>query len=160
MHTRLITPLLIVAATLPLGGCAISIGDRGAPTPAAAAPARAATLAIRFEGIETPKGQIMLSVFDNAAAHDQNGAPVRVAAVPVEGTTALATFEGLAPGDYAVKAFHDLDGDGKMGSNPFGMPLEPFAFSNDAKAQGGPPRWEAARFPVAAGANAIRISIK
>lgn len=159
MTIRFLTPLLIAAAALPLGGCAISINDPGAPSPSVSR-AAAATLAIRFEGIETPKGQIMLSVFDNAAAHDQNGAPVRVAAVPVEGTTALASFEGLAPGDYAVKAFHDIDGDGKMGTNPFGMPLEPYAFSNNAKVQGGPPRWEAARFPVAAGANTIRITIK
>lgn len=158
MTFRLVTPL-ILAAALPLGGCAVSIGDRGSPA-SAAAPARAASLTIRFEGIETPAGQIMLSVFDNAAAHDQNGAPVRVAAVPVEGTTAVARFEGLKPGDHAVKSFHDIDGDGKMGSNPFGMPFEPFAFSNNAKAQGGPPPWEAARFPVAAGANAIRITIK
>lgn len=160
MSNRLVTPLLIVVAALPLGGCAISIGDRGTPSPAVAAPTRAASLAVRFEGIETPRGQIMLSVFDNAADHDQNGAPVRVAAVPIEGTTALASFVGLPPGDYAVKAFHDIDGDGMLGSNPFGIPLEPFAFSNDAKAQGGPPRWEAARFPVVAGANAIRITIK
>lgn len=160
MTFRSVTPLLLAAAAaLPLGGCAISINDPGAPSPSVAR-AAAATLMIRFEGIETPNGQIMLSVFDNAAAHDGNGAPVRVAAVPVDGTTALASFEGLAPGDYAVKAFHDIDGDGKMGTNPFGMPLEPYAFSNNAKAQGGPPRWDAARFPVAAGANAIRIAIK
>lgn len=160
MTFRSATPLLLAAAAaLPLGGCAISINDPGAPSPSVAR-AAAATLMIRFEGIETPNGQIMLSVFDNAAAHDGNGAPVRVAAIPVDGTTAVASFEGLAPGDYAVKAFHDIDGDGKMGTNPFGMPLEPYAFSNNAKAQGGPPRWEAARFSVAAGANTIRITIK
>ncbi|MFM7378289.1 MAG: DUF2141 domain-containing protein [Erythrobacter sp.] len=159
MTFRHVTPLLIVAAAMPLSGCSIAINDPGAPSPSVvrAAPA---TLAIRFEGIETTKGQIMLSVFDNAAAHDQNGAPVRVAAVPVEGATTVASFEGLAPGDYAVKAFHDIDGDGKMGTNPFGMPLEPYAFSNNAKAQGGPPLWAATRFPVAAGANTVRITIK
>lgn len=159
MTFRFVTPVLLAAAALPLGGCAISINDPGAPSPSVAR-AAAASLTIRFEGIETPKGQIMLSVFDSAAAHDQNGAPVRVAAVPVEGTTAVASFEGLAPGDYAVKAFHDIDGDGKMGTNPFGMPIEPYAFSNNAKVHGGPPRWDAARFPVVAGANAIRITIK
>ena len=159
MNTRLITPLLIIAAALPLGGCAISINDPGAPSPSVAR-AAAASLTIRFEGIETPKGQIMLSVFDNADAHDRNGAPVRVAAIPVEGKTAIASFEGLAPADYAIKAFHDVDGDRKMGTNPFGMPLEPYAFSNNAKVQGGPPLWDAARFPVAAGSNTIRITIK
>lgn len=157
MNTHLLA-VIAAAAALPLGGCAVSIGDTAeiarAPAPAAA------SLTIRFLGIETPKGQIMLSMFDTQSAHDQNGAPMRVAAATVAGTTAVVQFEGLAPGDYAIKAFHDVDGDGKMGTNPFGMPLEPFAFSNDAKVEGGPAKWDAARFPVAVGANTITITIK
>lgn len=158
MTTRLLAAI-IAAATLPLGSCAVSIGDT-AEIARAAAPAAAATLTIRFVGIEAPTGQIMLSLFDSQAAHDQNGAPVRAAAVPVAGASAVVQFEGLAPGGYAVKAFHDVDGDGKMGTNPFGMPIEPFAFSNDAKADGGPAKWEAARFAVAAGVNTAAITIK
>lgn len=159
MNTFAFPTLLILACAVPLGGCAISIGDT-APAPRAAAPESSASLVVRFQGIETPTGQIMLSVFDSEAAHDQGGKPVRVAAVPIEGTGATANFEGLAPGNYAIKAFHDVDGDEQMGTNPFGMPLEPFAFSNDAKAEGGPAKWAASRFPVAAGANTITIRIK
>jgi uncharacterized protein (DUF2141 family) len=144
---------------LPLGGCAVSIGDT-VELPRAAAPASSANLAVRFEGIEKATGQIMLSVFDSAAAHDQGGTPIRAAAVPVEGNKATARFTGLAPGEYAIKAFHDVDGDGDMDTNPFGLPIEPFAFSNNAKAEGGPARWEAARFTVAAGENAVTIAIK
>jgi len=161
MRSPLLSTLL-TAAGIALGGCVVTIG--AAATAAAQTveqpAAAAAGLAVRFEGIETHTGQIMLSVFDNAAAHDQGGKPVRAAVVPVEGAAATAVFAGLAPGDYAIKAFHDVDGDGKMGTNPFGMPLEPFAFSNNAKAEGGPPRWEAARFTVAAGDNAVTIAIK
>ncbi len=146
-------PVLIAVLALPLGGCAVSIGDSGdvvrVPAPAAS------SLTVRLQGIETPKGQIMLAMFDSAAAHDRGGEPVRAAAVPVTGASAVTTFEGLAPGDYAIKLFHDLDGDNQMDTNPFGMPIEPFAFSNDAKAEGGPAMWEATRFPVAAGANTI-----
>lgn len=159
MTFRRLTPLLLVAAALPPGGCAASTGDRGAPAPAAA-PAAGASLTVRFEGIETPRGQIMLAMFDSAEAHDKDGAPVRVAAVPVAGSAAVIEIADLAPGDYGIKVFHDLDGDSQMDTNPFGMPLEPFAFSNDAKAQGGPALWAATRFPVVAGANAIRITIK
>lgn len=160
MRTPLLSTLL-TAAGIALGGCVVTIGAAAtAAGQAVGQPAAAAALAIRFEGIETPTGQIMLSVFDNAAAHDQGGKPLRAAIVPVEGAAVTARFEGLAPGDYAVKAFHDVDGDGKMATIPFGMPLEPFAFSNNAKAEGGPPRWEAASFAVAAGDNVVTIAIK
>lgn len=157
MTFRLVTPLLLAA--LPLGGCVMSINDPGAPSPSAA---RAATgnLTVRFEGIETPEGQIMLAMFDSAQAHDKGGPPVRVAAVPVTGPSAIIQIEGLAPGDYGIKVFHDLDGDSQMDTNPFGMPIEPFAFSNNARAEGGPALWAATRFPIVAGANAIRITIK
>lgn len=118
------------------------------------------TLEVAFVGIERQTGQIMMSVYDNEAAHDGGGKPVRVAAVTVEGGRAVVRFEGLAPGSYAIKAFHDVDGNGEMATNPFGMPLEPFAFSNDAKPEGGPARWHAAHFPVSAGANAVSITIQ
>lgn len=149
---------MIASFALSLGGCAVSIGET-VELPAGAVPV-ASTLEVRFEGIEAPTGQIMLSLFDNQIAHDQNGAPMRGAIAPVSGSRATARFDGLAPGNYAVKAFHDIDGNGKMGTNPFGLPIEPFAFSNDAVAEGGPAKWAAAQFAVAPGANTITITIK
>lgn len=148
---------VIVPASLSLGGCAVSIGDKvelPATVPATS------MLEVKFQEIEAPTGQIMLSLFDNQIAHDQNGAPVRGATVRVSGSAATARFEGLAPGTYAVKAFHDVDGDGKMATNPFGLPIEPFAFSNDAVAEGGPAKWAKTQFTVAPGANTITITIK
>lgn len=133
MKTFLLTSLL-AAAALPLGGCAVSIGDKQEVARVAAPASTSADLTVQFVGIETQTGQILMSMFDNAAAHDGNGAPVRVAMAPIKEGMATARFEGLPPGDYAIKAFHDVDGNGQMATNPFGLPLEPFAFSNDAKA--------------------------
>lgn len=119
-----------------------------------------ATLTVRFEQIEAPTGQVLFSLFDSEAAHDAGGKPVRGAIAKVEGANAVAVIEGLPPGRYAIKAFHDIDGDGQMKSNPFGAPLEPYAFSNNAKAEGGPAKWAAASFDVSAGSAETRISIK
>jgi len=152
-------PLILLAASLSLPSCVMTIGDTVA-SQRAVAPSSAGTLVVRFEGIENPSGQILLSLFDNQAAHDGNGTPARVAAIPIDGQTALARFEGLAPGPYAIKAFHDIDGDGNMRTNPFGLPLEPFAFSNNARAEGGPARWDATRFAVVTGDNRVSIRIK
>lgn len=158
MITRKLT-MFLAAACLPLGGCVVSIGDTGEVS-RAAAPQAATSLTVVFEGIETPTGTIMMSLFNSEAAHDGGGEPLRVSMAAIEGTTATAVFEGLAPGEYAVKSFHDIDGDMEMGTNPFGLPTEPFAFSNNAPARGGPPLWAATRFAVAPGANRISITIK
>jgi uncharacterized protein (DUF2141 family) len=158
MTTRTLTTIL-AATCMALGSSAASAAAAPA-TAVAAATQPAGVLTIVFEGIETPTGTIMMSLFDSEAAHDEGGDPVQVAMAPIKGTTATVAFEGLAPGDYAVKAFHDVDGDMQMSTNPFGMPTEPFAFSNNAPAQGGPAKWEAARFAVTPGANRITITIK
>lgn len=91
-------------------------------------------------------GDVMVAVYDSQAAYD-GGRAVRVARIDVGGGARSASFD-LPAGDYAIKAFHDVDGDGQMNKNPFGMPTEPFAFSNNAKGNMGPASWDDARFDV------------
>ena len=131
-----------------------------AAKPAAAATSAGLTLAVHLTGIATPTGAVLLSVFSSEAAFDAGGKPVASAMARVTGTTADASFPGLAPGRYAIKAFHDVDGDGKMAATPFGMPIEPYAFSNDAVGNAGPAKWAAASFDVGAKALTHTITIK
>ncbi len=41
-----------------------------------------------------------------------------------------------------------MNGDGEMNTNPFGMPTEPFGFSNNAVGNMGPASWARAHFAV------------
>ncbi len=114
-------------------------------------------LILTFEtGAET--GAVMVSLFNGEAAYASR-APVRQARVDVGRGERTATFAGLPPGTYAVTAFHDVDGDGRMNTNPFGQPIEPYAFSNNARGNMGPARWDQARFTIA-GETAQRIVIR
>lgn len=142
------TAPLGLAAALALAG-ALAFG----------APARAADLTLSFEGVKTPTGAVLLSLWDSEEAYASGKAPVAERRLSVEGDKASGVVTGLKPGRYAVKAFHDVDGDGKMAANPFGMPTEPFAFSNNAPATMGPPGWAAAAFALgeAGGVQTIRI---
>ena len=118
---------------------------------------------LTFEtGVRT--GMVMIALYDTAAAFngegqnaDANRAVARTA-IPASGRV-VATFDGLPAGDYAVKAFHDVNGDGEMNTNPFGMPTEPYAFSNNAVGNMGPARWDRAHFAVS-GETAQTISIR
>ena len=124
-------------------------------TPAAAADAR---LTVNFIGIKRPAGVIMAGVFDSEAAF-KGGEPLVGARIPVSGATAAQTLTGLKPGRYAIKAYHDLNGDGRMNTNPFGMPTEPYAASNNAPSRMGPPAWSDATFEITAGGNVQTITI-
>ncbi len=116
-------------------------------------------LTVTFQNLKAKTGSVMLSLVGSEEAYADKAPAAGQAMAPVSGDTATATFKGLAPGRYAIKAFHDVNGDGKMATNPFGMPTEPFAFSNNAGGNMGPARWADAAFEVKAGANAQTIDI-
>jgi uncharacterized protein (DUF2141 family) len=141
---RLIAAAALIAPALTAGALAQTIP---ATTPTTAA-APAATLTVAFTNIAEPKGEIMFVLFDSEASFDRGGKPVRAIVVPVSGASASIAVPGLPAGRYGIKAFHDLDGDQKMSSNPYGMPIEPFAFSNNAVGNMGPAKWADAAFDV------------
>lgn len=139
-----IAPVLALAAALTVA--------------APAAPAFAAHLTVAFPSA-APQGQIMVAVFNSEANYGGEGQPAKAAMLDAAAGQTSVTFDGLPDGDYAVRAFHDLNGDGKMNTNPFGMPVEPFAFSNNAVGNMGPASWERAKF-AAAGATTQSIDLK
>lgn len=125
---------------------------------AVSAPAFAGDLTIAFP-TAAPRGKIMVAVFDSAANYGGEGQPARYATVDGAEGQVQVVFDNLPDGDYAVRAFHDLNGDGKMNTNPFGMPIEPYAFSNKAVGMMGPATWEQAKFAMA-GASVQSIDLK
>lgn len=120
----------------------------------------AASLSLTFKGIETQQGAVMAVLFDSEDAYSGKGAPVRPIMIKADKAEVAAQLAGLKPGRYAIKSFHDIDGDGKMGTNPFGMPIEPFAFSNNAVGNMGPAKWADAVFEIKAGTNSQSISFQ
>jgi uncharacterized protein (DUF2141 family) len=126
--------------------------------PALAEPAASdAVITLTFD-TAAPTGQVMVVLFGGEEAYAGRGAPVAHAMVNVAAGQHTATFT-VPAGDYAVKAFHDVDGDGRMNTNPFGMPTEPYAFSNNARGNMGPATWSQAHF-TAAGATAQTIRLR
>ncbi len=125
--------------------------------PALAQNAGDSTVSLTFE-TDAPTGAVMVALFDSEAAYSGGGRPVGQMRLDVAAGERTATFKGLPAGDYAAKSFHDVDGDGEMNTNPFGMPTEPYAFSNNAVGNMGPASWDRARFAVSgAAAQTIRL---
>jgi uncharacterized protein (DUF2141 family) len=140
---------------LPLIAAAASALALIAAVPAFAGP-NGDTLTLTFETGATT-GAVMVVLYDSEAAYD-GGQPVRALTLPANAPV-VAVFDNLPAGDYAVKAFHDVNGDGQMNVSPFGMPTEPYAFSNNAVGNMGPAKWDRAHFTVS-GATAQTIRIR
>lgn len=153
MSTPRLRTLVLLLSVLTLQAALLS------PVPGNAAPAPAtASLTISFTGVGKPGGAIMAGVFDSRDAFDGDR-PVQGVRIPVNGPRVSQTITGLKPGRYAIKAYHDVNGDGRMNTNPFGLPTEPYAASNNAPSRMGPPAWADAVIDLVAGDNAHTITI-
>ena len=127
---------------------------------AAALYAEPLTLTVNLKGFKSDKGNVEVALFDQAAAFPTK--PEKAIAkqrAPITGGAATVEFRDLKPGTYAVSAYHDANGNGKMDSNFIGIPKEPTGASNDAKGRMGPPSFKDAQFTLNAPAE-ITISIQ
>ena len=77
----------------------------------------------------------------------------------VRGTT-LVTVPGVPAGRYAVQAFQDVNGNGKLDRGLFGVPKEPIGISRDAPIHFGPPRWQDAAFDHGAGPQRVTLKLR
>lgn len=120
-----------------------------------ATPAYADDVTIALQGIKKPTGSIVLCLWskDESFPDCESGKAVKRIVVPANATS--ARFENVPAGTYAISAFHDANGNGKLDSNFLGLPLESVGMSNNPKLNG-PPRFKPARFKIA-GSTKINI---
>lgn len=55
-------------------------------------------------------------------------------------------FESIPFGSYAVAIYQDVNGNGKLDKGMFGIPSEPFAFSNNFRPKFGGPSFDKCKF--------------
>lgn len=118
-----------------------------------------ASLDLTINNVESADGQIRVAVFDSQEGWKGNSA-VRTAVVDAGTGSVTVTLDGLQPGELGIKLYHDADGDGDLDTGSFGIPSEPYGFSNDAPVRFGPPAWKQARFTLGEGASAHSITLR
>jgi len=106
-------------------------------------------LTLRFEGMKSYEGQVLVAVYDRAeeCCTNPEKAHKKLAFRLSEGSNTY-TLNGLRPGNYAIVAVHDANANGQMDTNFFGLPKEDYAVSNGAKNLFGPPKFQDAAFPL------------
>jgi uncharacterized protein (DUF2141 family) len=66
----------------------------------------------------------------------------------------------IPAGEYAVAVFADMNGNGVLDSNFFGIPTEPVGVSRDAQGRFGSPKFADAAFKMGDGVTALAIELK
>jgi len=124
---------------------------------------KSGTIKVRVEGVQNGQGQVRIALEKNAKDFDSGSFDMPKYLSRVEkakGDTVSVTFPAVPYGTYAIKAFQDLDGDGKLKTGFMGSPEEPWGFSNDATGFMGPADFSDAKFDLNAPELELTIHLK
>lgn len=127
---------------------------------AAEAPAATGVLEVHVTGFPDDGGSAFIGLYDDEALWlDEDARPDTAARLPIEGGQVRWRVEGLAPGVYAVRVYHDANGNGALDKTRRGVPREAYGFSNDPPPRRGPAPWNDARFEIGPGETRIEITL-
>jgi uncharacterized protein (DUF2141 family) len=126
-----------------------------APEQPGGAPGGSAVISVVVENVETSGGTVNIGLCDKGLSRETcpYDKEVQAAAGFVE-----VTFESIPPGNYAVVAYHDLNGNGQF-DRFLGLPREPYALSGRAATEM-VPSFNDAALPIRTGENAVVIRLK
>ncbi len=110
--------------------------------------ASAARITVTIYGVHSNQGNVFVGLYASPAKFLQGNEcdaqkKVRASTGPI-----TVAFDNLAPGTYAVGAFHDENGNDHLDTNFLGLPIEGYALSNGVRAVMSKPTFQEAAFTV------------
>lgn len=108
-------------------------------------------LKVELSNVNSTDGLLMVAVYDRSENFLKTEKVCAQKIIPVKNAGSLKVSLGhLPPGQYALTCFHDLNGNGMLDTNMFGIPLEPYGFSNNARPKFRAPTWDESVFTLSA----------
>lgn len=105
------------------------------------------TITVTIDGLRNENGYVAVALH-NGDTEFPGGEGFMNEYVEAKKGSIEVVFKKVPAGEYAIAVLHDENGDEEMSFNEYGMPLEGFGFSNEAKAEAGPPEFGEASFDV------------
>jgi uncharacterized protein (DUF2141 family) len=126
-------------------------------TPARAQPAvpAAGCVQVQVENVRPEQGMLMIAAYGDAASF--NKAPLVATQMPAGGATMNFALCGVAGTSVALTLFQDLNGNGKLDANAFGVPTEPWGASGKPAAMAAP-TWDATSVPLDGTTIVVKLS--
>ena len=94
------------------------------------------------DGLRNREGKIVAALFDRPENFPHEAVRGKVIGIGERGITFI--FDDVKPGRYALAVIHDENDNGKLDTNAIGIPIEGFAFGNNAMGFFGPPSFKKA----------------
>lgn len=105
-------------------------------------------LTLTISNIKYIEGELIIGLFNNGDRFLEEGQAYKTFSVEVQNSSEVLVIKNLPLGDYAVSMYHDKNSNGKCDRNFFGIPNEPYAFSNNFKPKFSAPTFQDCKFEL------------
>ncbi len=126
-------------------------------TPPRITPPAKAILTVDVHNVQLRKGIVFVAIFRPGKDFPE-GEPLEGKKVAATSGSVKTVFS-VEPGDYAVAVYHDENSNGKMDKRMFGIPKEPYGFSNDFRPTLSAPKFRDCQFKVGSDGKTIRVKL-
>lgn len=107
----------------------------------------------------TKSGKINVAIYREGGEFPDDKFLVKTQTGECKTNVCTFQFQDLAFGEYAIAIYQDENGNGKLDTGTFGIPTEPFAFSNNFKPRWGGPSFEKCSFKFEGDKQSIAITM-
>jgi uncharacterized protein (DUF2141 family) len=118
------------------------------------------TVSIHVSGLKSQSSNLYVAVFDSEEGFPKPEHSSTTTTIPVSAESVEFSLSLPDSSTTGIAIFQDLNGDGKLTKNGFGLPIEPYGFSNNARSTFGPPSFSQAAFKVSEKTTSIEISVR
>jgi uncharacterized protein (DUF2141 family) len=110
--------------------------------------AQAARLIVTIQGTRSADGYLYVALFSKPDGFPDGDYSIQHTKLTAAAETLSVVFDDLAPGIYAVGAYHDENNNNRLDTDFIGYPTEGYALSNGIRAVISRPRFIDAAFAV------------
>ena len=105
-----------------------------------------AQLVIKINNITSIQGDLHIGIYDDPEVFLSLTEQYIFILKRVDSIEMLIVIDTIPKGNYAISIMHDLNSNGEMDFNFFGMPQEPYGFSNNLNPHFRAPRFKESQF--------------
>lgn len=121
-------------------------------------PAQPRSLNLLITGVRANQGPVKIALFTEAKSFPERESATTTMSVDANHPTVETTIPFMKR--FAVAIYQDLNSDGQLNRNRYGIPMEPYAFSNNVKGTRGPPSFSQAVVEVKTDSKPIAIDLQ
>lgn len=115
----------------------------------------ASGVTIEVSVLRSQRGTVACRLYAQGGGFPSEPTHIKEQRVKAAGPTVRCSFTELPAGTYAVAVLHDENGNGTLDTNFLGIPKEGVGVTMNPKPRMRAPRWDEAKFELAAGAHPV-----